>query len=131
MTFGGTFTFSFGAGEALVCPVEPLVAPVVPTLLAPRWARKAFSRSPRHFNSAALNLALRTFTPLALKIGPLPEVLGSGKSTPLSRMHVANFVNARLSAGVVTAALTTDGLARPPRSGHLRAGLWRRWSWRP
>ena len=27
-------------------------------------------------------------TPLALKIGPLPEVLGSGKFTPLARMHL-------------------------------------------
>ena len=62
------------------------------------------------------------FTPLALKIGPLPEVLGSGKFTPFSRMHVANFVNACLSAGVVTADLTADGLARPPRSGPPACG---------
>src|ERR1700685_1104878 len=121
VTFGGTFIFSFGAGEVLFCPVEPL-APAVPDVLTePRWARKAFSRSPRHFTSAALNLALRMFTPLALKIGPLPEVLGSGKFTPFSRIHVANFVNACLSAGVVIGDLATDGLARPPAFGPLAA----------
>jgi hypothetical protein len=54
---------------------------------------------------AALSFALVTFSPLVLKTGPIPDVFGAGRFTPLTRMHAAKAVSAFVLVGLFGARL--------------------------
>ena len=64
--------------------------------------------------SAALNFALLVSRFLLLKIGPLPEVLALGMSTPFSCMHAENFASACLNAGSLKRFLLAPMIAGLP-----------------
>jgi hypothetical protein len=49
-----------------------------------------------HFCCAVVNFEPLVSSPLVLNTGPLPDVLGAGRLTPLLRMQAANFVSAAL-----------------------------------
>src|ERR1700682_1222216 len=55
-----------------------------------------------HLDSAWRNCGLLVLSPFVLKIGPLSDVFGAGRLTPLVRMHAANFVKAWMRAGLLT-----------------------------
>ena len=64
-------------------------------------------------------MALVVLIPLVLKTGPVPDVLGTGRLTPCSRMQAANFV----SAALAVALLKRPGRVKLP-APHFLSASW-------
>ena len=98
----------------------PAAAPGPPL---PGLPRKAARKVALHFNCALLNCALVVLSPLVLKIGPLPEVLGVGTFSPCSRMQLANLARACVNEGLLRRA-PGDGKRPPVKPPHFLMMAW-------